>query len=605
MDTLAATPPAPTTRSRMATGPAQLILHAYESGQPALLVTGRSLYDLVADDQERVLTVAEHLRREARARHGMHLVTYSLSQGLDWDSARIADERDRRTVEAALREHGLLNVSTDDREVVRVMRGIASLARTWSNGLAWADGSPLRFLLLLEFADHLTPSGEQGGRTDHEIATVELSHVLGQSNALRQSGNLVVFHGREGRIDQLVVEALHQIRLRQPDAVEKAQFIQAARRLHPAALFEAGVSDSVAANLSANTPNRGLESRLRRSAREGTPVAVADLLGQKRDDVVKLSEGTLTVLDTQRVEGVTLVGRNIDVPQTLLRSFGAGLLQGNLLMPANCLLTGPPGLGKTDLALIAAREAQASAYQISSPKGGIVGETERRAALMTRALAEWTPNVAFADEITEMLPTERSDFDGDSGASRAVMAALLTALSDESRRGRSLLIGTTNCPWRMGAALRSRFTTIPVLSPLAEDYPAIIAVVVTRLAPAVELDVVSLHEAGQRFYDKGASPREILGAISLALAFGAPPRPETILEAAMDLCAQADRSSAEYADLWAVKACGSQRFLPWHRCVEAYPFPPHLAGLVHPVTGELDREELDRRIATLKPRANL
>ena len=80
------------------------------------------------------------------------------------------------------------------------------------------------------------------------------------------------------------------------------------------------------------------------------------------------------------------------------------------------------------------------------------------------------------DEITEQFPLEQSEgFDGDSGASRAVMGQLLTSLSDESRRGRALLVATTNCPWRIGAAMRSRFTVIPVLHPLEEDFPGILA----------------------------------------------------------------------------------------------------------------------------------
>jgi hypothetical protein len=122
-----------------------------------------------------------------------------------------------------------------------------------------------------------------------------------------------------------------------------------------------------------------------------------------------------------------------------------------------------------------------------------VGETERKARLQQTALREWVPNIAFADEITEMLPLERSDFDGDSGASRAVMAALLTSLSDETRRGKSLLIATTNCPWRMGAAMRSRFVVLPVLHPLKEDYASIVVATAPRIAPQTELDAADPH----------------------------------------------------------------------------------------------------------------
>ncbi|HEX6748070.1 MAG TPA: AAA family ATPase [Longimicrobium sp.] len=585
--------------------PAERILQAYTEGNCALLVTGRSLYDPVADGEGRLLTLLEHLRRHARSAHGMHLLTYSLANGLDWDAPRLRDGRDRHTIETVLRSHRLLEVQADEHEMVRVIRGIAALARAPAEGLAWSDGMPLRFVFVLEFAEHLTPSGEGTGRTDPEITAVELAHILGQSNALRQSGNLVVFHGREGRIDDLVAGVLHPVRLGQPDATEKYAFLVAARAVYPEARFEEGVTDEDVARLTSNTPNRGLEGRMRASHLRAAPVTVEELQEQKSRDVVILSEHTLTVLDTRRIDQLRLVGCNIKCPLDLLLRFGNGLLHGNPHIPANVLLVGPPGTGKTDLALLAAREARASAYQVHSPKGGIVGETERKARLLTLALSDWTPNVAFVDEITEALPLERSDFDGDSGASRAVTAALLTALSDESRRGRSLLVATTNCPWRMGAAMRSRFTIVPVLQPLREDYPAIISVIATRMMPEARLGPDEVRGAADLFYDKGASPREIRAALSMALLAASGLDPKIVLQAARDLRPSADRVSSEYADLWAIRACTSKRYLPWYADPGAYPYPAHLRELVDPVSGDVDVERLDARIRALGPGAHV
>lgn len=90
-------------------------------------------------------------------------------------------------------------------------------------------------------------------------------------------------------------------------------------------------------------------------------------------------------------------------------------------MPAQVLLVVLPAQEKTDLAILTAASA-VSAYAMHSPKGGIVGETERKCRLQY-ALREWTPNVSFIEEITEAVPLERSEFDGDSGASGAVGAA--------------------------------------------------------------------------------------------------------------------------------------------------------------------------------------
>ena len=290
-----------------------------------------------------------------------------------------------------------------------------------------------------------------------------------------------------------------------------------------------------------------------------------------------------------------------------MERFSEALRQGNPSMPANVLLIGPPGTGKTDLAILTARNAGVAAYQMHSPKGGVVGETERKARIQQTVLAEASPAVAFCDEISEALPLERSDFDGDSGASRAVMAALLTALSDETRRGRSLLIATTNCPWRMGAAMRSRFTLIPVLHPLQEDFVDIVLATARRFAPELEIERsdARLSEAASVFYEKGANPRDILAQIDNALLTQGCLNAEAILFAAHDLCASTDRISAIYADLWAIKSCTSRSFLPWTADPANYRYPAHLKEIVDPISGIVNYTELEKRLSELKPYANV
>ena len=66
-----------------------------------------------------------------------------------------------------------------------------------------------------------------------------------------------------------------------------------------------------------------------------------------------------------------------------------------------------------------------------------------------------------------------------------------------------------------------------------------------------------------------------------------------------------DRDSAIYSDLWAVSACTSKSYFPWADCLNSYPFPPHLQGLVDPQTGDIDRVELQLRIQKYKSHANV
>ncbi|MBX3291556.1 MAG: AAA family ATPase [Acidobacteria bacterium] len=549
------------------------------------------------------------LRRSLRSEFGMLMVTYSLAQGLDWDDSRISDERDRQTIQNALKSNNLLEVPQDQNEVARIIRGISHLSRMPMENLTWADGNPLRFAFCLEFAEHMIPALNNGTQTDNQLVAIELAHITGQSLALRKSGNLIIFHAREGLVDPLVCSTLHPIRLTQPNFSEKFAFISKATEIYPNARFDPNLTKEGVAYLTANTPNRSLESLIRASYRGGKLITTKELTHQKNRDVEEMSESTLLPLDTDRVADLRLFGRNVNKPRTILEELGNALLRRERTMPANILLAGAPATAKTDLALMVARIGNVPAYQMLSPKGGIVGETERKARLQQIALKEWSPNIAFIDEITEAFPLERNDFDGDSGASRAVMASLLTALSDESRRGESLLIATTNCPWRMGAAMRSRFIVIPVLQSLKEDYPGIITVTAARISPDFEAteDDENVIRAAEIFYTKGANPRHIRGCLSniMMLAGTSVLSSELILQAAYDFCATTDLHSAIYADLWAIQSCTSKSFLPWSDSLDEYPIPQYLSDVIDPVNGEVNYRVLNEKIEQYRKHANL
>jgi len=590
--------------------PIEPILQAYTEGHPALLLSGRSLYDFVTDDS-RLRPLLEFLRRTLFREYGMVFITYSLANGLQWFESWITDEADRCTVREVLRNSHLLEIAPSANEMVAVVRGIAALSRANTENLKWKDGRAMRFAVCLEFSEHLAPSLINGTQTDAQMIVSELVHLTSQSLALRDSGNLILFHGCESSlIDELACGALHHIHLPQPDKEEKKEFLKTALELYSEASFETGLKPEGVVALTINTPNRGIENLLRASHRGKRVLTAKEISEQKNRDVEQLSEGTLRVLDTYRVKKLQLVGRNIEKPQAVLLKLADCLLRGDTSMPGQVLLAGAPGTAKTDLSLLVSDRSMSPAYEMLSPKGSLVGETERKARLQQQALKEWTPNVAFCDEISEAFPLQRNDeFDGDSGASRAVTATLLTALSDETRRGKSLLIATTNRPWAMGAAMRSRFIVIPVLFPLKEDFPSIIVATAERIAPTSQLNVndAEITQAADIFYQKGANPRHLRSALSNALLLSGKSafEPADILFAAHDLCATTDFASTVYADLWAIKGCSSRSFLPWSNAPDKYNFPDYLKGIVNETTGEINETELNKRIAELKPNANV
>ena len=347
--------------------PIKTIFKAYDEGYRAIRLTGRSLYDLVVDEGK-LRPLNEAFRRACCVQYGMQLITFSLASGLDWDASRIQNDNDRRTIEKILRDHRLMDIPQDEHEVVRVIRGISSLSKIPMDSLKWSDGRVMRFALVVEFAEHMLPGSlTNGTQTDSQLRAIELAHLAAQSLALRSSGNLVIFHGREGLIDELVCGALHEIRLSQPDNLEKKEFLSAATSLYSNAGFEDGLSIDAVSNLTTNTPNKGLEQLVRASHLSGRKLTGKELSEQKNRDVEAMSESTLTALNAARLDNLQLKGLNIEIPLKILDTYANALMKADSSIPANILLVGPPGTGKTDLALVRAFKAKVSAFQLHSP----------------------------------------------------------------------------------------------------------------------------------------------------------------------------------------------------------------------------------------------
>lgn len=588
--------------------PIDPITTAYERGHSAILAHGRALLDLVADEEGELRPLLESLRRTLRRRFGLHMVTYSLAEGLDWHPDGIEDDRDRAAVEALLREHGLLDLEQGPGEVPRLLRNIASLVRAGRRTETWTDGQALGIAFVLPFAEHLMPSVQGGVPGEDHVAAVELAYVMAQSLSLRASRHLLLLHGREGLVDSLVAGVLHRVSLRLPDRDEKYAFVTAALSAYTRATFDGDLTPTQVAHLASNTPNRGVEHLLRNSHRTGAPVSAAALTAQKARDIEAISEGTLQLLDPSRVRGVQLVGRNIQHVAGTMAYLGELLRRGSAHAASNIVLCGSPGAGKTDLALMSARAAGAATFSLLNPKAGIVGETERRCRLQQDLLDQFAPVVGFIDELTDLLPLERSDFNGDSGASQAVMASFLTGLSNESRRGRVLTTSTTKSPWRMADDMRARMDFLPVLQPLRDDVPAIVAAIAERLNPGVALDAGDrdVVAAGHLFYEKGATPRHIRQALSNVLHHGSTTlTPAVALTAARCLQVVTGRASAIYADLWAIRSCLWRPYFPWFSDPANYSFPEYLRGVVDERTGEVLMDALESRIDEYRPHANL
>lgn len=489
---------------------------------------------------------------------------------------------------------------------------LAALQQTIERG---AEIPPI--VVIFEFGEDLVPNSEDRGATNDWIMQMnELIALMGSDYLRRRHPFLMLITGIPERMDRRVVNSLQPVSLQQPERTEKLEFIKSLRAMPhlKGAEFEQGMDDSAVANLTARTPNQSLEEAFLESSRTRKPITHTRIIERKRADVVALSDGTLALLDTERVRGIRLAGRTVERPLELLRMWAEGLKNGDPETPMNVLLAGAPSTAKTDLALLTALQSQTPAYQLLSPKAPFVGQCEQRARQQQRVFKELWPAFGMIDEITEAMPMQRSTQNLDSGASDAVAAEMLNALADGSRAGKTLLIATTNCPWRVGSAMGSRFIYVPVLSAVEEDYPDILCAIAKRLLPLIEWNPNDpvVKNASRLFFRKGASPRIMRSILSSKMASIQGLRPDALLQCAAADCAPQhprDRAGSEYADLYAISVCSDFAMLPWHEEISTYPIPPYLKDIVSSSVskenGHIDQDRLSQRLQELKPHVNV
>lgn len=583
------------------------IFAPYEiEGHSTIILTGRSIYDDECREDGSISTLVKLMAEYAKNLH-LAIIRYSLAHGVVVPYS-MYDKVDSETIKKTLSTNGITNTkcSSGDckasQELVDILRGISSLTSGNGSEINWKDGQPMKFLFLFEFTSDVMPTSSNA----NQLVARELIYQLAYSRLFLESGNLLMLTDVvEGKIDSQIQGLIYQKFLPYPNYEDKLVFIKGLHQKYPNAKYAPDLNDQVIANLSSSTPNRSLDLIFRSSHLSGCPIEAKSLIEQKTKDIQTISEGTLTMLDTSRVKNVQLKGENVRIPMMFLDEQSNGLRTRSKFIHTNILLMGAPGTGKTDLAHRASQNANAPIFQLNSPKAGIVGETERRAALQARIFTSTAPSIGFIDEITEAMPMQRTQ-NLDSGASDAVMQALLNALSDNSREGKSMLIATTNCGFKMGSAMRDRFVVVPVIMPSHEDFPAIICSIAQHVSGStLNENDTEIIEASKLFYTKHLMPRRIRIALKLACkADGL--TTQDVLMAAQDAnpLDEASWLSAVYADLCAISLTASRKLLPWYGCEKTYPFPEYIKSVLDD-NYEIDPAKLNKEINRLQPYVNV
>jgi len=122
------------------------------------------------------------------------------------------------------------------------------------------------------------------------------------------------------------------------------------------------------------------------------------------------------------------------------------------------LLYGPPGTGKSHLARACATEADATFFSISSSDlvSKWMGESEKLVRNLFEMARENRPAIIFVDEVDSLCGARGES--GESDAARRIKTEFLAQMDGVGKsREQLLVLGATNTPWDLDAAIRRRF----------------------------------------------------------------------------------------------------------------------------------------------------
>jgi transitional endoplasmic reticulum ATPase len=326
----------------------------------------------------------------------------------------------------------------------------------------------------LVFIDEIDSLAPDRAKVEGEVEKRLVAQLLGLMDGFAKTEGVIVLAAtnrpdhldpalrRPGRFDR-------EVQFRVPDRDGRGDILAILTRAMP---LDATVNLAAIADLSVGMVGADLKALCQKAAYSALRRQVPSLDGPIPDDMTVNQEDFLqalrdirpSVLRSVEIESPQIAWDDIggleSVKQKLQESVEGALLYPDLYArtkataPRGILLWGPPGTGKTLLAKAIAAQARANFIAVNGPEllSRWVGAAEQAVRDLFTKARQAAPCVVFVDEIDTLAPA-RGRFNGDSGVSDRVVGQLLTELDGLQACPNVLLVGATNRPDALDAAL--------------------------------------------------------------------------------------------------------------------------------------------------------
>lgn len=326
----------------------------------------------------------------------------------------------------------------------------------------------------LVFIDEIDSLAPDRSKVEGEVEKRLVAQLLGLMDGFAQTKGVIVLAAtnradhldpalrRPGRFDR-------EVQFRVPDRDGRLEILNILTRSMP---LDGSVELGAIADLSVGLVGADLKALCQKAAYSALRRLVPSLDGpipetmtvMQADFLHAIKEIKPSVLRSVEVESPDVtwdqIGGLESIKQTLQESVEGALLYPELYQqtgataPRGILLWGPPGTGKTLLAKAVASQARANFIAVNGPEllSRWVGAAEQAVRELFTKARQASPCVIFVDEIDTLAPA-RGSFNGDSGVSDRVVGQLLTELDGLQGCPNVLLIGATNRPDALDAAL--------------------------------------------------------------------------------------------------------------------------------------------------------